>query len=455
MEEKTENLPSVTIDRQAYNTLWQAADDIERRFLSLALRLEMDAHGWTVDGYTDTELLDLMQYKPSSVSRKRLKQIIARYRLEKVLDTHPPRGHRRRLWFSFVTGSTSSRLSQQTMNVILDHNGEDRGSQLPGAAVPPATAGESPLNVIPDPTKSDPRSRQTGSPITSEDTDLDLDDDQKVISTNIDQSDQADAKADLLSAVGVSLKAFSETALMRFGEMATVEIRTVIENALAGKRLGKVKKPQAFIATCIENHEGIVSTAYLDEWHEQEQVREAQQREQAEQAARDAYLNSPEYLAEVEARRQAQAAAAETERLQQTQAKARHQALIATLEPITERRILPDGSSHMSYADCWLAALGTFQLQLHRATFNSWIAGAEALGTFIEHGQRYLVVATVNAYAKDWLEQRLYRLVQGVFSTVAREEIHIRFVVQPQEPRIYAFKPLPDGLPGFTDRLAS
>src|SRR5687767_1853516 len=120
---QTVTIPSgaVLIDRQCYDALWQAADDIERRFLSLAFRLETADDGWTVDGYTLTELHTLMQYPPNGVSRPKLQAIMERYERDGVLQTHPPRGDRRRLRFTFVLASAATRPSQRVLDVILDH----------------------------------------------------------------------------------------------------------------------------------------------------------------------------------------------------------------------------------------------------------------------------------------------------------------------------------------------
>src|SRR5688500_8285859 len=101
----------------------------------------------------------------------------------------------------------------------------------------------------------------------------------------------------------------------------------------------------------------------------------------------------------------------------------------------------------MKPRDAWLATLGQLQIQLHRATYNSWIAGSE----FVDYEEGVFTISVRNSYAKDWLEQRLYRLVQGSLSTIFGQEVQVKFTVQPQEQKPYAFKPLPDGLPGFED----
>ncbi|MBM3190174.1 MAG: chromosomal replication initiator protein DnaA, partial [Chloroflexi bacterium] len=73
----------------------------------------------------------------------------------------------------------------------------------------------------------------------------------------------------------------------------------------------------------------------------------------------------------------------------------------------------------------WQAALGQLQLQLSPSTFETWLSHARGLSW--EDG--VLVVGVHNAYAKDWLENRLYGAIQEVVSKVARRTAIIRFIV--------------------------
>src|SRR3970282_1118057 len=63
----------------------------------------------------------------------------------------------------------------------------------------------------------------------------------------------------------------------------------------------------------------------------------------------------------------------------------------------------------------WEAALGQLQLELPRATFDTWVRDAELLtyedGTF--------VLGVQNAYARDWLHQRLRGDFAAVLSRLA------------------------------------
>ncbi|MBC7255402.1 MAG: hypothetical protein H5T66_04790 [Chloroflexi bacterium] len=74
----------------------------------------------------------------------------------------------------------------------------------------------------------------------------------------------------------------------------------------------------------------------------------------------------------------------------------------------------------------WQTALGRLQLQLDRPTFDTWVKGTRAIT--LEDG--VLVVSVHSAYAKDWLENRLYGIIQRILSEIARQTITVRFVVQ-------------------------
>lgn len=74
----------------------------------------------------------------------------------------------------------------------------------------------------------------------------------------------------------------------------------------------------------------------------------------------------------------------------------------------------------------WQAAAGQLQLQLPKATYDTWLDRSRGLSW--EDG--VLVVGVQSAYAKDWLESRLYGTIQQVVSEIAKRTATIRFVVQ-------------------------
>lgn len=73
----------------------------------------------------------------------------------------------------------------------------------------------------------------------------------------------------------------------------------------------------------------------------------------------------------------------------------------------------------------WQATLGQLQVEMPRAAFETWVKGAELLA--YEDGE--FVVGVKNAFAKDWLEDRLRPTVKRVLSGIAGRTVEVRFVV--------------------------
>ncbi len=73
----------------------------------------------------------------------------------------------------------------------------------------------------------------------------------------------------------------------------------------------------------------------------------------------------------------------------------------------------------------WEAALGQLQLEMPRASFDTWVRDSELLayedGTF--------VIGVQNGYARDWLHERLAGKVQQLLTGIAGRSVEVRFVV--------------------------
>ena len=84
----------------------------------------------------------------------------------------------------------------------------------------------------------------------------------------------------------------------------------------------------------------------------------------------------------------------------------------------------------MNADSVWQAALGELQLELTRATFDTWPRQARLVsyedGTFI--------VGVTNTYARDWLESRLRPVILRTLTRLAGRTATVRFVVW-EEPR--------------------
>lgn len=73
----------------------------------------------------------------------------------------------------------------------------------------------------------------------------------------------------------------------------------------------------------------------------------------------------------------------------------------------------------------WQAALGELQLQLTKATYDTWLR--DTTGIACEDGA--FLVAVRNAYAKDWLENRLYAHIARTLAGIMNRTVEVRFVV--------------------------
>ena len=73
----------------------------------------------------------------------------------------------------------------------------------------------------------------------------------------------------------------------------------------------------------------------------------------------------------------------------------------------------------------WQMALGELQLQLTGATFNTWLGRTKLMayedGTFI--------IGVHNAYAQDWLENRLDAMIRRTLAGIVGHEVQLKFVV--------------------------
>jgi len=96
----------------------------------------------------------------------------------------------------------------------------------------------------------------------------------------------------------------------------------------------------------------------------------------------------------------------------------------------------------------WQATLGELELQMTRATFDTWLRNTHCLGL---ENESTLIVGVKNGYAMEWLEHRLYAMIQRTMYRIAGQEINARFVVwdnkqQEQEPPA-PLRPLSNGEP--------
>jgi len=72
----------------------------------------------------------------------------------------------------------------------------------------------------------------------------------------------------------------------------------------------------------------------------------------------------------------------------------------------------------------WATALGELQLQMTRATFDTWLRGSHV----VKAGDGSLTIAVRHAYAVDWLQNRLMPVIRRTVARRAAGDIQITFV---------------------------
>lgn len=93
----------------------------------------------------------------------------------------------------------------------------------------------------------------------------------------------------------------------------------------------------------------------------------------------------------------------------------------------------------------WDAALGDIQLQMTRATFDTWMKGTELVS---QEADCY-TISTPSPYAVEWLENRLRRMIKQTLERHVGESVSLKFIVRaangdPTERTERDLTPLPD-----------
>jgi hypothetical protein len=89
----------------------------------------------------------------------------------------------------------------------------------------------------------------------------------------------------------------------------------------------------------------------------------------------------------------------------------------------------------MTANQIWQAALRELQLQMTKATFDTWVKNTRA----ISHGDRIFVIGVHDALARDWLENRLLTTVERTLVGIIGHPVQVEFAVleesTPVEPQ--------------------
>jgi chromosomal replication initiator protein len=88
----------------------------------------------------------------------------------------------------------------------------------------------------------------------------------------------------------------------------------------------------------------------------------------------------------------------------------------------------------MKTDEIWQAALGELQMEMTRATFETWVKPTSLLS--YEDGR--FVIAVPNAYAQEWLQNRLLSTVKRVLTGITGRSVEVKFVVWNKEEKAEA-----------------
>jgi chromosomal replication initiator protein len=79
----------------------------------------------------------------------------------------------------------------------------------------------------------------------------------------------------------------------------------------------------------------------------------------------------------------------------------------------------------MNPEQAWQAALGQFQLEMNKATFDTWVRDAR----FLSYDNGVFTIGVANGYARDWLEDRLTGLSRTILTGIWGQPVEVKFDV--------------------------
>lgn len=80
----------------------------------------------------------------------------------------------------------------------------------------------------------------------------------------------------------------------------------------------------------------------------------------------------------------------------------------------------------MKAEQIWQAALGELELQMTKATFDTWLKNT----SLISYEDGTFVIGVHNAYAKDWLENRLLTTIKRTLVGIVDRSVEVKFAVK-------------------------
>ncbi|RME70568.1 MAG: hypothetical protein D6784_16535, partial [Chloroflexi bacterium] len=106
----------------------------------------------------------------------------------------------------------------------------------------------------------------------------------------------------------------------------------------------------------------------------------------------------------------------------------------------------------MNAGEVWRQALGQLQYQVPQATFDTWIKNTYPVRDEPVNGR--LTIGVPDRPAREWLENRLYHIIQRTVSGVLGREVDLEFVVAQAERQVVEEEAAPAPPPAVSPGLA-
>jgi chromosomal replication initiator protein len=79
----------------------------------------------------------------------------------------------------------------------------------------------------------------------------------------------------------------------------------------------------------------------------------------------------------------------------------------------------------MQAEQAWQSVLGQLQMEMPRASFDTWVRDTRPLS----YDKGVFTIGVRNAYARDWLENRLTSTVSSLLDGIMDSNVAVNFVV--------------------------
>jgi chromosomal replication initiator protein len=85
------------------------------------------------------------------------------------------------------------------------------------------------------------------------------------------------------------------------------------------------------------------------------------------------------------------------------------------------------GRDRMKAEQAWQAVLGQLQMDMPKASFDTWVRNAE----LVSYEDNVFIIGVPNTYARDWLDSRLTSKIKRLLTGIMNRTVSVRFIVWP------------------------